>query len=206
MTSMKSYQAIFFWFGGVLVQPVSDLAAQSLYGRPIERIDLQARRALRELDQELAIGQLDGRSYGQEAIRRGQLDLAVEDLIPRMLAACSLRPGVFEISERLPAGCARWLVVDYPRDWFGQITSRLDIPARFPEERTVFIADCGLDRLAPDIFYQLVRLCGHSMKDCMIVDGATPRAVQAVRHGFSATIFVDARRLVRDFRLRQLIP
>jgi FMN phosphatase YigB (HAD superfamily) len=116
-----------------------------------------------------------------------------------------LQPDIFEPIDRLPPRCNKWLIVDYPQDWFYPIADRLDIVSRFSEENIFFTASSGLTRLAPDIFYHIVQRSRLPMEACMVVDAVTPRAVQAIRHGLTSTIFVSSWRLTRDFKLRQLI-
>lgn len=206
MRFVKPLRAVFFWFGGVLVQPLPDLLLQEIYGQPIEAVNPQTRLDLRALGQDLAIGRIDSREYCREAIRVCQTDLREEDLATGVIRGCALRASIFETIDRLPARYERWLIVDYPRDWFHPIDDRMSLLTRFPNECILFTSNCGLTRFVPDIFYQIIQRSNLSMEECMIVDGVTERAIESVRHGLSSTIFVDARRLERDFKLRKLIP
>jgi hypothetical protein len=203
---MKPLQAVFFWFGGVLVQPLPDLLLQEIFGQPIESVKPQTRLDLRALAQDLAIGRIDSRGYCQEAIRICQSDLREEDLATGVIRDCVLQASILEAIDRLPVRYERWLIVDYPQDWFYPIDDRMSLLTRFPDEYILFTSNCGLTRFVPDIFYQIIQRSNLPMEECMIVDGVTARAIEAVRHGLSSTIFVDARRLERDFELRKLIP
>jgi len=202
---MQAIKAIFFWMGGVIIQPIPELVVKELYDQPIEYIAFQNRLYLRELAQELYIGQIDGRAYCLMTVQQCQSALEAEDLETRIIQRAALQPLILETVDSLPTAYPRWLISDYPPEWFRPIAERLDLFSRFQEERIVFTSTCGLPRLVPDIFYHVVHQSNQSVKDCVIIDSVTPRAIQAVRHGLSSTIFVDAKRLKRDFSLRKML-
>src|SRR3990172_1079327 len=202
---METIKAIFFWLGGVIIQPIPELVVRELYDQPIENIVIQNRLYLGELIQELYIGQIDGRSYCRMAVHRCQSALEAEDLETKITHRAALQPLILETVDTLPSSYQRWLISDYPAEWFRPIAERLDLFSCFQEERIVFTSSCRLTRLVPDIFYHIVHQSNQSIKDCMIIDSVTPRAIQAVRHGLSSTIFVDAKRLKRDFSLRKML-
>jgi len=202
---MQAIKTIFFWMGGVIIQPIPELFVRELYDQSIEHIAFQNRLYLRELVQELYIGQIDGRAYCRMTVQQCQIDFDVEVLETRVIQRAALQPSILETLDSLPSSYQRWLISDYPLEWFRPIAERLDIHSRFPEDRILFTSTCGLTRLVPDIFYQIVHRSNQSVKDCMIIDSETPRAIQAVRHELSSTIFVDAKRLKKDFVLRKML-
>jgi FMN phosphatase YigB (HAD superfamily) len=202
---MQAIKAIFFWMGGVIIQPIPELVVKELYDQPIEYIDFQNRLYLRELAQQLYIGQIDGRAYCLMAVQQCQSALEAKDLETKIIHGASLQPLILEIVDSLPTTYQRWLISDYPPEWFRPIAQRLDLFSRFQEDRIIFTSTCGLTRLVPDIFYHVVHQSNQSLKDCVIIDSVTPRAIQAVRHGLSSTIFVDAKRLKKDFSLRKML-
>jgi hypothetical protein len=202
---MKSLQGIFFWFGGVLVPALPEVTVREIYGRPFETVPPQTRLALRRLAQELALGKVDGCQYCQRALLSCQSSLGEAELAARILEGCTLQLSFEKSVDRLPAALSRWLVVDYPQDWFFPLARRLDVLSRFPEDRILFTSNFGLARFVPDVFDHILQQANLPLEAVMIVDGLVPRAVEAVRYGFSSTIFVDDRRLERDYKLRQLI-
>lgn len=129
----------------------------------------------------------------------------VDELQVRLCRNAMVTPSVLETLDKLPVKYERWLIVDFPRDWFNAIQQRLGLGEFFSLDRTLFTSELGLTHLVPEIFSQTTSRSGYPRNEIILVDGDTPRAVQAVREGYSATIFIDARRLKRDFVLRKLI-
>jgi hypothetical protein len=205
MSMMRETRAVFFWFGGVITRSLPELIAQETFDLPIEQIDIGTRLYLRESIQNLYTGKTDGYAYCLKVLEQCQSNMVADELQDRLVRNAMTTPSVMETIDRLPSIYERWLVVDYPREWFNDIQQRLGLEALFSLNRTIFTSECGLTHLVPAIFYQITSRSEYEEGEVVLIDGDTPRAVQAVREGFSATIFVDARRLRRDFALRKLI-
>lgn len=203
---MAKIQTIFFWLGGVITQTIPEVVARGLYCHPIEKVNIQARLHLRELVEDLYLGRMTGLSFCERAIEASGISFAAEELEAMIKDTVPLRASVLEVIKELPDTYQLWLISDYPPDWYGAIAERFGLSAYFPEDRLIFTSGCGLPRIVPNIFYYLVRQADQPMEACLMIDGRSARAVEAVKHGLPSAIFVDARRLKLDFILRRMLP
>jgi len=203
---MKKIHAVFVWLGGVITETVSEAASRQLYAQPAEKITIETRLQLRELAQELALGRLTGPSFCRQAIEATRSTLSAEDLAAGIQENVTARSSVLEMIKELPETYQRWLISDYPPKWFGSIAERLGLFSWFDENRLIITAAARLSRITPDIFYYLAHQTGQPLTACLMIDGVSARAVEAVKHGLDTAIFVDARRLRREFVLRRMLP
>lgn len=203
---MAMIDTIFFWLGGVLVETVPDVTLRALESTSNAQASFERRLRIRELAQDLALGHLNGKGYCQEVIKSNQLTIGTAELESRILEQVSLRTTVLEVIKEVAERYQTWLISEYPREWLMALNAHLDPGLHLQQERLIDTADARLTRLVPDIFYALVRHVDRPMERCLIIDGDSPRAVQAVKLGFNATIYVDAKRLQRDFEMRHIWP
>lgn len=203
---MSKIQTIFFWLGGVITETIPQAVARGLCRQPIEKVNIQARLHLRELVEDLYLGRMTGLSFCERAIEASGISFAAEELEAMIKDTAPLRASVLEVIKELPDTYQLWLISDYPPDWYGAIADRFGLAAHFAEDRSIFTSGCRLTQIVPDIFYYIVRQANQPMEACLMIDGISARAVEAVKHGLPSAIFVDARRLKVDFILRRMLP
>lgn len=205
MNALPKIDAVAFWLEGVLTPSLADLCADVCFARPIASVDIQPRLGLRAAAEQLALGRLQPLDFCQQVVEISGVGLTAPALEAALLERLRLRDDVSPIIADLPASIARWLVTGLPRPWL-EVAVAQPLPALIPPDRWLFTADLGLPRLIPDLFAAWTDRAGLPMSACMIVDAVTPNAVAAVRHGLHSAIYVDARRLRREFVLRRLLP
>lgn len=158
-----------------------------------------------KLADELSLGLRSTHSYCERVIKITNSDLDVytlEELIPRR---ASLNKPVVNLINSIPDKYEKWLIADYPEPWFRDITSREGLSSQFPTDRTIFTWQGGLEELIPDVFDLIARTSDHSLDECVLIDSVSSRAVEAVRHGLSAIIYVYPDRLEHEFALRGIL-
>ncbi len=203
---MPKIEAVFFWLGGVITETIPEAIARLLYGVPLARVPIEDRLRIRELAEELYTGQTSAPTFCQRVIEQSEKPCDSYSLAAQIKETVSGHNIVLDVVDALPDSCERWLLCDYPPEWAQVIANRLELSGHFSEVRTLFTASSGLARLVPDVFYYLAHQAGKPLASCLMIDANSARAVQAVRHRLQSTIYVDAKRLRRDFIMRRLLP
>ncbi len=193
-----------YWMGGVMTQPIPMLLAKTVSetGSHVNVLGLPGFEAMCE---ELYLGKIDEMAFLKSVCSKGKLEIKPEDLRGKMLAAAQPTPDVVETINSLPDSVGRWLVIDYPQPWFDKITERLGIGHCFTQKQFVFLSKCGLSRLVPDVFKYLTEHVKKDPEECLFFDLQSRRSVQALNYGMASAIFVDARRLKREYLLRKMV-
>lgn len=199
---MPEINAIFYWFGGVLVEGLPQLVGRGLFDLPIEKINIHTRLRLREQINELALGRLNAQAFCAALTQEYSPAHSASELESWIKQTVNLRADVLNEIAAPSDAMERWIICDYPRDWYESAVSGHELPIK----NTFFTAESNLSNLVPDIFYELSRRANYPLNRCLMVDAVTPRTVEAVKHNLHASIFVDARRLQREFALRRMIP
>ncbi|MBL8153797.1 MAG: hypothetical protein JNM70_06400 [Anaerolineae bacterium] len=205
MNALPKIDAVAFWLEGVLAPSLADLCAVICFAKPIASVDIQPRLGLRAAIEQLALGHLQPLDFCQQVVEISGVALTAPALEAALLERLRLRDDVSPILADLPAPVARWLVTGLPRRWIEATVSQ-PLQKLIPPDRWLFTAEIGLPRLIPDLFAAWIDRAGLPMSACMIVDAITPNAVEAIRHGLHSAIYVDARRLRREFVLRRMLP
>lgn len=199
---MPKINAIFYWFGGVLIESLPQLVGRGLYDLPIEKINIHTRLRLREMVNELALGRLNAQTFCAAVIQEYSPTRSADEMESWIKQALKLRPDVLKEIAAPPDKIERWIICDYPKDWYEVAVSGHELPIK----NIFFTEESNLSNLVPDIFYELSRRSNYPLNRCLMIDAVTPRTVEAVKHNMHASIFVDARRLQREFALRRMIP
>lgn len=199
---MKIYDAVFFWFGGVLTETVSELTAGELIPDAKGHQALKNRQRIRELAEELSLGRIAASKYCEQTIALCEASLGPSELNRGIIESASLRQPIVELIERMPASYERWLIIDCPVDWYQALSERWKIRSLFSEEWTVVTSELKLSRMVPEIFYHLPAIAGRSMDECITVDACSARAVQSMEHGLASIIYVYPERLRLELALQ----
>jgi hypothetical protein len=204
MTQMPKITALLFWFGGVIAPELSRLVAQVILNSPIEQVPSATRLRLRELATDLALGRIWPDDFCNAIAQETGSTLNGEQIAAQITAALQPDAAVIAMIDELPAEYERWLICDYPVDWFDAVWEQIN--TRFSHDRVIFTLDAELSRFAPDVFYHVARAAGQPLDMCLMIDENSKRAVEAVSCRMHSTIHVDAVRTRRDFVLRRILP
>jgi|GEM_PF-1926101 len=203
---MAKTGALFFWLGGVLAPSIPDLIAHTLFKSPIEKVNIHARLRTRQLTTDLCLGHITAEAFCHTLIQEHANGLTIAELETAVKNAVQLRGDVLDVIAQLPSDLERWTICDYPKAWYEAAIGDRGLAEVFFSDHILFTVESRLSHLVPNIFDHLSSATGHPLDTCLLIDALTPRAVDAVKHGLDATIFVDARRLKRDFVLRRMLP
>jgi hypothetical protein len=199
---MKIYDAVFFWFGGVLTGTVAELTVGELMPDAKGHEALKTRQRIGELAEELSLGRIAASDYSEQTIALCDASVEPSELYRRIIESASLRQPIAELIERMPASYERWLIVDFPADWYQAVSQRWSVHSLFSEERTLVTSELKLSRMVPEVFYHLPSIAGRSMDECIIVDACSARAVQSMEHGLASIIYVYPERLRLELALQ----
>lgn len=202
MNTLPKIQAVAFWLEGVLAPSLADLCAEVFFGRPIASVDVFVRLELRAAGEQLALGQIDAAGFCARAVEICASPMTPDECEAALRKALQPREDALAVVHDLPASVARWVLCGLPREW-------VDAAALAPQiapERWLFTCEMHLPHMTPDVFAAWTTAARLPMGACLMVDADTPRAVEAVRRGLHAAIYVDAKRLRREFVLRRMLP
>jgi len=203
---MGEISQFFFWMGGVVTQPLEPLLSTALQDAGSPPVNLPAREGFAQACEKLTLGALDELDFFREIASMAGVPAPPEKLREALLARVSALPDILPTIDLLPPSFGRWLVVDFPRAWFELLKDRLGLAPIFQDDHILFLDESGLKSLVPDAFFYLAHRTGHRLTQCLLFDADSHHCVSALYHGFPAAIQVDARRLNREFLLREFIP
>lgn len=202
---MREVNAVVFWLGGVVATSIHEETMRALYPEAEPGSHSTLFHMLREQAEQLGVGRISPLDYCGRALEISTGSGSAEQLEARILASLQPSAGVLGVMGNLPVGCQRWLASDYPTGWLQILLVNHGLEEWFPTDRVVEIARLGLKRMVPEVFAEILRCVRQSRETVMLVDADATRAVAAVREGVSATVYVEPRRLLRDFALRKLV-
>jgi hypothetical protein len=201
---MKLYDAVFFWLGGVLTPALPELTMAELTPGLKGHAFVHIRRQLRALVEEVALGKTNARDYCEQALAVCQSKIAVATLEEKVIRSASLRRPVATLIGEIPDRYERWLVVDYPQDWYNTLPEQAQLDALFPSNRMIFTAQLEMQRMVPDVFYRLPQKAHRPMQDCIIIDADAGRAVESMKHGLASIFYVYLERLKMELALQEI--
>lgn len=199
---MKIYKAVFFWFGGVLTETLPVQTVAEFMPEAEGHQALKARQQLRGAAESLVLGKIAPSDYCAEVVKVCGLNLTAADVERRLLDSAPLDQAMADLIASIPGTYERWLVVDYPADWYQTLSKRWNLGAMFSEDRLIFLSEMKLVTLVPDIFYRIPQAVGHDIDDCIVIDANAGRAVKAMKHGLATIIYVYPGRLKLELALQ----
>jgi hypothetical protein len=202
MSALLKIDAVALWLDGVLAPSLADLCAQVFFAKPLASVDVNTRIRLWAAGEQLALGRIDTAEFSAQTISICGAAMTPADCEDALRAALVLREDVCAIVRELPAQTTCWVICGLPRAWVDVTT----LTSVIPPERWLFSHEMHLPHLTPDVFTAWAVLTRLPMHACMMVDAETPRAVEAVKHRLHAAIYVDPKRLRREFVLRRMLP
>lgn len=205
MMSIKSRDTLLIWFGGVVTESISEVTIASLTSDQSVSEFVRQRSEIKQLAEELSLGLKSTHSYCESVVHLTNSSLDVSALEQLILSRASLNKSVMNLFNSVPDKFEKWLVADYPESWFQVLTSRMGLSEQFPTDRTIFTSQGGLKTMVPEVFDYITSASGHSLDECVLIDSVSSRAVQAVRYGLSAIIYVYPERLEHELALRGIL-
>jgi hypothetical protein len=199
---MKIYSDIFFWLGGVLTETIPELTRSALFPEADGHEAVRMQQKIRDLIMNLSLGKITSREFCERAIARCESSIPVSNLDRLIVDTASLKQPVADMVVEIPEAYERWLIVDFPIDWFRELANRLKIDSLFPFNRTIFTVELEIQRMVPEVFYHLPSRAGRAMDDCIVIDPVSARAVEAMKHGLAAIIFVYPERLKHELAMQ----
>ena len=201
---MSGVTTLLFWLGGVLCEPLSEITLKVCGIGDIAKLDVTAYLSLEVLREELALGQIDQHAYCQKVAQEISCQMTGTEMEIQIKEAFAIRENVLDIINALPNGYQCWIVCDFPRAWFSVLERELYQGGRLNKSNLIFSTDSQLQKMTPDIYSYLIQQVREPKEAVLMIDGDYRRAVSAVKHGYNAALFVDARRLRREFALRRI--
>ena len=201
---MKIYSDIFFWQGGVLTELLPELNKAALFPEADGHEAVKKQQQIRDLIEDLSLGKTTSREYCERAIAQCESSITASNLNRLIIDTASLIQPVADMVVEIPEAYERWLIVDFPIDWFSELANCLKIDSLFPHNRTIFTAELKIQRMVPEVFYHLPSIAGRAMDDCIVIDPVSARAVEAMKHGLAAIIFVYPERLKHELAMQEI--
>ncbi len=202
---MLQTRALFFWMDGIITPSLYDLLSQAIFDLAKTRVNLLALPNYPRLCEALTLGQIDDLDFFHSISAAASLEIQPQALRERLLSRLSANPGVIPIIQLLPEAYDRWLVIAFPDDWFDQTAERVGVLACFPTEKMIRLPHSGLKQLIPDVFDFLPARAGAPVESALLFDASSRRCVQGLNHGLPTALYVDNRRLEREFIMRGFI-
>lgn len=199
---MNFYSDIFFWLGGVLTESLPDLSRSALFPEAVGHEAVSKQQQIRGLIEDLTLGKISSEKFCEQAVAQYDSSLNASELKKLITHTAAIRQPVADIVGRIPDVHRRWLIVDFPADWFSELANRLEIHALFPEDQIIFTAELNIQRMVPEVFYHLPTKAGRAMKDCLVIDPVSARAVEAMKHGLATIIYVYPERLKHELAMQ----
>lgn len=203
---MREVSTVVFWLGGVIAGSIHEETMRALCPEAEPGSNSSLLHGLREQAEQLGVGRLSSQDYCRRALEIFTASGSPEQLEAQIMASLRPRADVLKVIQSLPPGCRRWLASDYPAGWLRVLLVDHGLDAWFPANRVVELARLGLKKMVPGVFAGILRSVKQPKEAVMLVDADGARAVAAVRCGLSATVFVEPKRLLRDFALREIVP
>jgi hypothetical protein len=203
---MGTTSTVFCWVGGVITPSISETVIEVLRRNHPDRVDFGKRALIYAQTQEFIFGKIDFPIFCRKVNEIIQGSHPANEVESAILDSIQVRLPVIEVLCELPPVHRIWLISDFPPEWFTRIANEIGPILSIPSDRVVFVRDAKLVRLIPDLYDYLVRTANEDISDCMMISADSKLTVEAIRHGLSSEVFVDARRLRKEFKLRKMLP
>lgn len=195
------YTTIFYWLGGVLTEALDRLTGHVLSPelRGMEAVRLW--QALRVHADALALGTIDSAAYCSKALEISDSSLTEKELEKYILDKLKPNPEVLSIIKTTVGKYDCRLIVDLPDTW---LSRALPKNGQFPfqDDHMVYLSSLKIAEFIPELFHALPASVNRKKEDCLMVDGNSARAVEAVQTGLSSIIYVTPSRLKHELALQ----
>lgn len=155
---------------------------------------------------ELSAGILDAQNFLSKLQGLTDDEVSLDELEYRVLAEAVCATELKEIIKDLQEEFVLWLFADLPPSWVQTIVDTSHLEEVFPSER---LLNLNVQSKAVDdegLIRGLIKNGELHWGSALLVDRNARRSSTAIRMGLDAAIYVDPRRLRRDFRLWGIFP
>lgn len=202
---MRERRSLIFWMGGLVTPSLLEGCNNALEEMGQTGINLPAIPGFEQLSEKLALGQIDDLQFFNEIFAAGKISLDAGDILPKVKERMLPDPRTLAAINLLPAKYQRWLICEFPQDWYEQISKKHGLNGIFNDDHVIFLSKTGLERITPEIFDFLPERVGDTLENCLYFDRDPKRVIAAINRTFPAVIYVDPTRLEREFVMRNFI-
>jgi FMN phosphatase YigB (HAD superfamily) len=198
-------KAIFFWTSGIFTPSIPTIINGAVEKASGKKINILALPDFPRLTEQLTLGQLDELAFYEKLCDIAHIDINPEAIREKIFEQIHSPTQVIEVINLLPIKFEPWLVVDIPLSWYERIFKISEIQSLFSTDHIIDLPESGLTRLIPDSFYFMTFKAHIPFERGLLIDASAKNCVQALNHGLQAAIYVDPRRLEREFIMRYFL-
>ncbi len=169
-------------------------------------LDESARLQIIRWSRGVVTGTLDSNAYLSRLEDLTGGDIRVDKLERRILDGAVCSTALIEILEDLSGDFNLWLLADLPPSWVAEILEASHLNPLFPSERKLDRSINDEARNYKDFIQRLIQIEELRPGSTLLVDQNARRSSIAIRLGLDVAIYVDPRRLRRDFGLWEIFP
>lgn len=202
---MRERRSLIFWMGGLVTPSLMEASTSTLEEMAQTGINLPAIPGFEQLSERLFLGKIDDLQFFNEIITAGKINLVAGKILPKVKERMIPDPRALGAINLLPAKYQRWLICEFPRDWYEPVAKKHGLGKTFSDDHIIFLSKTGLERITPEIFNFLPGRVGDTLENCLYFDRDPKRVIAAINRAFPAVIYVDPSRLEREFVMRNFI-
>ena len=202
---MKDRRNLIFWMGGIVSQSLLELVTSVLEKTEAQEVNLLARPHIQEIIESLSLGKIGDAQLIEEINTTGLSQPKLDQILMEIKDGLYPQFSTLDVIKLLPPKYQRWLICEFPAEWFWHFYERYEVKDYFQKDHVIFLSELGLSRIEPDLFELLPHYLNDNKENCLYFDKDSKRIISAINSLFPAAIYVDATRLEREFIMRNFI-
>jgi FMN phosphatase YigB (HAD superfamily) len=202
---LPNARSIAFWLGGIVAPHLWQLARDALALNGVLPTS-ELCYALLDLGREVSTGALDSDVFCRRVTELPSVQIASEQLAADIEDRITLTPGILDLLDELRSTYQLYLLADYPDRWLRPLLQHTGLGQRFPDQSIIMASTDGGIRQAEDLQRALAAVQTAPLDEALVIDSEPRRVMAEIRAGIKAALFVDVRRLRREFVLRAMLP
>jgi hypothetical protein len=202
---MPESRALVFWMGGILTESILDTTTKAMSELGCENANLLALPGYREITDKFILGKIEGKDYFKVLVEGTGVGLDPQTLEKKTRQLLLPDERALSVIDLLPEGKARWLLCEFPPDWIDGTPAQDAIEKRFNSGMILYLSKIALEIILPDLWDVLPGMVGELREHILYFDQNSKRVVSAINHGYPTAVYVDPRRLQREFVIRGFI-
>jgi len=167
--------------------------------------DYSKKCKLRDRCADLSMGKIDAQVFLSRVADYQNKLIDGDDLLREVLGKIDIDQKVLDVIAEVEKQYRLVYVCDYPSSWSPSLIERFPSRPAIIQD-AVFTDQMGLEDMQWDLLNKTLQITKVPAELCLWVDAYEKRTMQAVANRLHAVIFVDARRLRREFVLRGMLP
>jgi FMN phosphatase YigB (HAD superfamily) len=198
-------RSITFWLGGIIAPHLWQLTrdALALNGAPPTP---NLCYSLLDLGREASAGALDSDAYCRRAAELASVRIAPAQLAADIESRITITPGILGLLDELGVTYQLYLMSDYPDRWLRPLLQGTGLGQRFSDRSIIMASAYGGIRQPADLQRALATVQVVPLDEALVIDPDSRRVMAEIRAGIKAALFVDVRRLRREFVLWAMLP